>query len=68
MKRVMTVCRLYASGYSRRNVFYMREFYLMYSDLPKVQLLVAQIGWPHNLIILQRCKDPLDKKRKLIGV
>ena len=50
------------SGYSRRNVFYMREFYLTYSDLPKVQLLVAQIGWTHNLIILQRCKDPLERE------
>ena len=44
-------------GFSRRNVFYMREFYLNYSDLPKVQPLVAQIGWSHNLIIFQRCKD-----------
>jgi len=35
------------SGYSRRNVFYMREFYLAYGDLPKVQPLVAQIGWTH---------------------
>ena len=38
----------------------MREFYLAYCDLPKVQPLVAQIGWTHNLIILQRCKDPLE--------
>ena len=45
-------------GFSRRNVFYMREFYLNYSELPKVQPLVAQIGWTHNLVILQRCKDP----------
>ena len=27
----------------------MREFYLLYRDLPKVQLPVAQIGWTHNL-------------------
>ena len=50
------------SGYSRRNVFYMREFYLAYCDLPKVQPLVAQIGWTHNLIILQRCHDPLERE------
>lgn len=50
------------SGYSRRNVFYMREFYLAYCDLPKVQPLVAQIGWTHNLIILQHCKDPLERE------
>jgi len=35
----------------------MREFYLAYRDNPKVQPLVAQIGWTQNLIILQRCKD-----------
>ncbi|GAB4483138.1 MAG: hypothetical protein OHK006_03230 [Thermodesulfovibrionales bacterium] len=49
-------------GYSRRNIFYMREFYLAYRDLPKVQPMVAQIGWSHNLIILQRCKDPLERE------
>lgn len=50
------------SGFSRRNVFYMREFYLLYRDLPKVQPLVAQIGWTHNLLILQRCKDALERE------
>jgi predicted nuclease of restriction endonuclease-like (RecB) superfamily len=50
------------SGYSRRNVFYMREFYLAYRDSPKVQPLVAQIGWTQNLIILQRCKVPLERE------
>ena len=27
-----------------------------------MQPLVAQIGWTHNLIILQRCKDPLERE------
>ncbi len=49
-------------GFSRRNIFYMREFYQEYQGLPKVQPLVAQIGWTHNLIILQRCKDPLERE------
>ena len=49
-------------GYSRRNVFYMREFFIAYRDHPKVQPLVAQIGWTHNLTILQRCKDPLERE------
>jgi hypothetical protein len=48
-------------GFSRRHVFYMREFYLAYRNLPKVQPLVAQIGWTHNLIVLQRCREPLVK-------
>ncbi|MEW6375100.1 MAG: DUF1016 N-terminal domain-containing protein [Thermodesulfobacteriota bacterium] len=38
------------SGFSRRNVFSMREFCLAYLDLPKMQPLVAQIGWTQNLI------------------
>ena len=39
-----------------------REFYQTYRDMPKVQPLVAQIGWTHNLTILQRCKDPLERE------
>jgi predicted nuclease of restriction endonuclease-like (RecB) superfamily len=50
------------SGFSRRNVFYMREFYLLYRDDQRVQPLVAQIGWTHNLVIFQRCKDPLERE------
>ena len=48
-------------GFSRRNVFYMREFFLLYRDAPKVQPLVAQIGWAHNLLILSRCKRNLPR-------
>jgi predicted nuclease of restriction endonuclease-like (RecB) superfamily len=50
------------SGFSRRNVFHMREFYLAYRDLPKVQPLVAQIGWSHNLVVFRRCKHPLERE------
>ena len=49
-------------GFSRRNVYYMREFYLSYRDYPRVQPLVAQIGWTHNIIILERCKDMLERE------
>jgi predicted nuclease of restriction endonuclease-like (RecB) superfamily len=50
------------AGFSRRNIFYMREFFLLYSDDERVQPLVAQIGWTHNLVIFQRCKDPLQRE------
>jgi len=50
------------AGFSRRNIFYMREFYLAYGSQDKVQPLVAQIGWSHNLIILTRCNDPLERE------
>ncbi|TVR67009.1 MAG: DUF1016 family protein, partial [Candidatus Competibacteraceae bacterium] len=50
------------SGFFRCNVFYMREFYRLYRDDQRVQPLVAQIGWTHNLVIFQRCKDPLERE------
>ena len=40
----------------------MREFYLTYREQPKVQQLVAQIGWGHNVCVLQHCKDPLERE------
>jgi len=40
----------------------MRDFYLLCRDDKRVQPLVAQIGWTHNLVIFQRCKDPLERE------
>lgn len=51
-----------SNGFSRRNIFYLREFYLLYRDDTRVQPLVAQIGWSHNLAIFQRCKDSLERE------
>jgi hypothetical protein len=34
---------------------YMPYFHFAYWDLPKVQLLVAQLEWTHNLMIGQCC-------------
>jgi len=50
------------AGFSWRNLFYMAEFYAAYRNLPKLQPLVAIIGWSHNLVILQRCGDPLARE------
>ena len=49
-------------GFSKRNLFYMRDFYLLYSQGEKVQPLVAQIGWSHNLAIMERCNDSLERE------
>lgn len=39
-------------GFSRRNLFYMKSFYSFFkSDFEKVQQLVAQIPWGHNILI-----------------
>ncbi len=50
------------SGFSERNLKYMRKFYLEYRDKPKVQPLVAQIPWSHNLIILDKIKNDYEKE------
>lgn len=28
----------------------------------KLQPLVAEIGWTHNLVIMEKCKDDLDRE------
>lgn len=44
-------------GFSRRNLFYMKGFYVFYkSDFEKVQQLVAQIPWGHNILIVSKSK------------
>jgi predicted nuclease of restriction endonuclease-like (RecB) superfamily len=50
------------SGFSAQNLWYMRQFYQEYNDLPKLQPLVGEIGWTHNLVIMGRCKDPLERE------
>jgi len=44
-------------GFSIQNLWYMRQLYQEYSASPKLQPLVGEIGWAHNLLILSRCKD-----------
>lgn len=48
-------------GFSRRNVFYMRRFYLAYRADQKVQTVSAQIPWSHNTLVLDRCKAPEER-------
>lgn len=47
------------SGFSARNIWYMRDFYLAYRENEKLQPMVAEIGWTHNLVIFEKCKDDL---------
>lgn len=50
------------SGFSARNIWRMREFYLTYLNNEKLTPLVAEIGWSHNIVILQKCKDDLERE------
>lgn len=49
-------------GFSTQNLWYMRQFFQEYSAAPKLQPLVGEIGWAHNLLIMSRCKDWLERE------
>jgi predicted nuclease of restriction endonuclease-like (RecB) superfamily len=43
-------------GFSRQNLWRMRQFYETYRDLPKLAPLVRELSWTHNLLIMSRSK------------
>ena len=49
-------------GFSARNLWNMRNLYLAYSQNKKLQPLVAEISWTKNVIIMERCKDDLERE------
>ena len=49
-------------GFSERNLWYARNFFMTYRNSAKLQPLVAEIGWAHNLIILDKCHDDLERE------
>lgn len=50
------------SGFSAQNLWYMRQFYLEYRDNKKLQPLVGEISWSKHLVIMAKCKDPLERE------
>ncbi len=48
-------------GYSARNLWYMRNFYDQYKENAKLQPMVAEISWSHNMVIMEKCKDDLER-------
>jgi len=49
-------------GFSKDNLWRMRKFYLIYSGNEKLAPLVQEISWAHNIIIIERCKDDLERE------
>ncbi len=49
-------------GFTRPNLFRMRQFYETYRDDEKVSPLVRQLPWTHNLIILSQSKQPEERE------
>jgi predicted nuclease of restriction endonuclease-like (RecB) superfamily len=50
------------NGFTRANLFRMRQFYETYRNDDKVAPLVRQLPWSHNLLILSRCKRPEERE------
>jgi predicted nuclease of restriction endonuclease-like (RecB) superfamily len=49
-------------GFTRRNLFRMRQFYEAYRDESIVSALLSQLPWTHNLIILNQSKRPEERE------
>lgn len=50
------------NGFSAQNLWLMQQFFNEYCDKPKLQPLVGEISWSHNLLIMARCKDDLERE------
>ena len=49
------------TGLSTANLWRMRAFYLAYHDSEFLAPLAREIGWTHNYIIFEKCKDPNER-------
>ncbi len=49
-------------GYTRRNLFRMRQFFEAYRAEKKVSSLLTQLPWTHHLTILGRAKHPAERE------
>jgi predicted nuclease of restriction endonuclease-like (RecB) superfamily len=49
-------------GFTRRNLFRMRQFFDAYKGDEKVSALLAQLPWTHHLIILGQSKRPEERE------
>jgi predicted nuclease of restriction endonuclease-like (RecB) superfamily len=49
-------------GFSASNLWRVKGFYETYASSEKLAPLVREIAWSHNLVILERCTDPLERE------
>lgn len=49
-------------GFSPRNLWNMRNFYIEYKDNEILQPLVAEISWTKNIVIMEKCKESLERE------
>jgi predicted nuclease of restriction endonuclease-like (RecB) superfamily len=51
-----------AKGYSSDNLWRMRKYFLLYAGNIKLAPLVQEISWSHNIIVMEKCKDNLERE------
>ena len=49
------------TGMTAGNLWRMRAFYLAYRDNEILAPTVRELGWSHNFIIFEKCKDPNER-------
>jgi predicted nuclease of restriction endonuclease-like (RecB) superfamily len=49
-------------GFSASNLWRMKLFVETYAASEKLAPMVREIGWSHNLVILEQCKDDLERE------
>lgn len=49
-------------GFSSANLWRMKLFYQNYSAQPKLAPLVREISWSHNIAMMEKCRDPLERE------
>ena len=50
------------NGFSAANLWRMKNFYEAYGANEKLAQLVREIGWSHNITILERCRDDQERE------
>ena len=50
------------SGFSSSGLWRMRNFYLTYHRQANLAPLVREIGWSHNVLIFEKCRDSLERE------
>jgi len=55
-------------GFSTTNLWNMRLFYSEIQQHEKLQPLVGEISWTKNILILTKCKDPLEREFYMLHI
>lgn len=49
-------------GFSAASLWRMRQFYETYYTNQKLAPMVREIGWSHNVVIIEKCKEDLERE------